>query len=375
MLLPLLPLVKAKKHWIIRQISVKFLSKDTFQTLLTAQNLRFSLSKRLQTGAELFLILFLSFNTLWNLIDLEKSFEWALTSVWLLIAVLIYSICRTWTGFKEVGIRIDNLGASLAKGIFWPLVFVFACIGFLGFQKKPLAIPEPSQWLGFPLAGIIQQFFFLGFFYNHYETVFRRAWIAGFLAAATFALYHLPNPGLMAATFLGGLYLSFFYARYRNLLAAGILHGLISLALTLTLEPAGMIQSYNVGPTPLKGLRAAVHQRLEPETQLAAYQSSSIPSSYFESFDRPVYRLTQFHDYEDLLKSAKPVLIAIPKDVQDGFAPQLRAPFQVVGKYNVWKRKFPNQYRLTLLNALTFNIPKLKGLYRREVLLVSNRLH
>lgn len=340
--------------------------------MLAAPKLKFSVSNRLQTGLELFLILFLSFNTLWNLIALEKSFEWAFASVWLLAVVLAYSLRRSWKGFKEVGLRIDNLGSSLAKGILWPLVFVLACLSLAWLQKWPLAIPKASQWLGFPLAGIVQQFFFLGFFYNHYETVFRKAWLAGFLAAATFALYHLPNPGLMATTFLGGLYLSFFYARYRNLLAAGIIHGLISLTLTLTLEPAGIIQGYNVGPLPLKGIRAAVLQNLEPETRLAAYQSSSIPSSYFKNFDRPVLRLTQFQGYEDMLKMAEPVLIAIPRDVHDGFAPHLTAPFYVAGKYNVWKRKFSNQYPLTLLYALTFNIPKLKALYRREVLLVSN---
>ena len=177
--------------------------------------------------------------------------------------------------------------------------------------------------------------------------IFQRRWLAGLVSAAAFSLYHLPNSALVGITLLGGLYLAFFYGRYRNLLAAGIIHGWLSLALTFTLEPAGVIKNYNVGPVPLRGIRATVRQNLKPETRLGAYQSSSIPSSYFNAFDRPVRLLNHFWEYKEMLKAGGAVLIAIPADVHEGFAGHLTAPAYVWEKYFVWKRKFLNQYALT----------------------------
>lgn len=81
--------------------------------------LKFPLPPGLFTAVEVLLLLFLSFNTLWNLIYLEKSFEWAFASIWLLIAVFAYSLARSWKGFKAVGIRLDNFLSSLMRGIIW----------------------------------------------------------------------------------------------------------------------------------------------------------------------------------------------------------------------------------------------------------------
>jgi hypothetical protein len=114
--------------------------------------------------AEVPLVLFLSFNTLWNLVYLEKDFPPVFWSLVLLCAVFTFSFIRNFQGLYETGFRLDTLLPSLLKGLPVPLIAAAGSAVFAVVQKAQIAVPHAEQWLTFAAAGIAQQFIFLGFF-------------------------------------------------------------------------------------------------------------------------------------------------------------------------------------------------------------------
>ncbi len=54
--------------------------------------------------------------------------------------------------------------------------------------------------------------------------------------ALTFSLLHLPNSFLVGATFLTGLGSCWLYARAKNLWVLGLAHGLVSLAVSVSIS-------------------------------------------------------------------------------------------------------------------------------------------
>ena len=330
-------------------------------------------SKQLEKAVEIVLILFLYNFAFWYVVFLEKNSYLAFWAFFLLAGLVVYSVWKHWEGFQAWGIRIDNLAASFKKTLL-PLVVVFStCIiyGFIG--RIPFALPRWDQWILFPVGGVLQQLLFQGYFYNRYETIVKQRAAAIGLTAFTFSLFHIPNMPLMILTFLGGIYVSWFFSKYRNLIATGVLHGLVSLALTFTLEVGGVIKSYRVGPEPLYPLRKTIHESLKPDSKIAVYQSSSIPRSFYRSFDREVAQLKRQDEFKRFLEQKELCFVAIPANAYNDFLPNFKTAPPILGTYRVWKRKFPKQSLKTIRCIITLNFKKLDSLYRREVYLVTNR--
>lgn len=157
------------------------------------------------------------------------------------------------------------------RWLFWVDASFFFCAAVLAFRKKPFELPPPEftvviVGLGIAIAGtvmfiaaelgtlhhlfgarrpllhagmylswaIIQQWIQQSFFFVRLERLLHRGILASFTAAAMFGLAHLPNPVLAPITFLGGWLLSEIYRRYRSVLPLGIAHGLVGLAIALS---------------------------------------------------------------------------------------------------------------------------------------------
>lgn len=157
------------------------------------------------------------------------------------------------------------------RWLFWVDASFFLCAAVLAFRKKPFELPPPEftvviVGLGIAIAGtvmfiaaelgtlhhlfgarrpllhagmylswaIIQQWIQQSFFFVRLERLLHRGILASFTAAAMFGLAHLPNPVLAPITFLGGWLLSEIYRRYRSVLPLGIAHGLVGLAIALS---------------------------------------------------------------------------------------------------------------------------------------------
>jgi len=165
-----------------------------------------------------------------------------------------------------------------------------------------------------------------------------------------------------------------FFSKYRNIFIVALLHGWISLMLTMTLEPAGFIQDYKVGPQPMAPLKQEIRDYLTPETRIAQYMPSrGVPSSYQKSFDRPVDSFKIPHRLDSFLAVESQAFVAVDKMLFHSMKHQLKTPFYVWNEYRVWLRKFPHRRSRTLKCVLTFNYSQLKKYYREDVLLIANK--
>jgi hypothetical protein len=123
---------------------------------------------------------------------------------------------------------VVGLGLTLAAAV----LFVAAEVGTLhGLFGTPHRFVHAGMYLTWAL---IQQWIQQSFFFVRLERLLHRGVLASFTAAAMFGLAHLPNPVLAPLTFFGGWLLSELYRRYRCVLPLGIAHGLVGLAIALS---------------------------------------------------------------------------------------------------------------------------------------------
>lgn len=160
------------------------------------------------------------------------------------------------------GLRRGNL----RTGLWWALIIGLALGVFQLTQRragpelwelirtgKALYLFPLAALFGLLTAGFTEEFFFRGFLQTRIEKLSGRPWLAVFLAALAFGLYHVPyaylNPswptaGDLGAAFrvgmteglLGGLILGSGYVLWkRNLLACIVLHGMIDAVPIMTM--------------------------------------------------------------------------------------------------------------------------------------------
>jgi membrane protease YdiL (CAAX protease family) len=100
--------------------------------------------------------------------------------------------------------------------------------GLFGIQRPLLHASTYLIW------AIVQQWIQQSFFFVRLERLLHRGVLASFTAALMFGLAHLPNPVLAPLTFFGGWLLSELYRRHRNILPLGIAHGVVGLAIAVS---------------------------------------------------------------------------------------------------------------------------------------------
>ncbi|HYG79414.1 MAG TPA: CPBP family intramembrane glutamic endopeptidase [Pyrinomonadaceae bacterium] len=200
---------------------------------------------------------------LWEIASVVVSFliaEWAVLPfagnsklvaafpVGLAFALMLYSHRARGESAREIGWRLDNFWR--AARLLLPFVAVagviIVCAGWLlkGLRFDGRQILEWALWL--PLWGFMQQYVLQGFVNRRAQIALGRGWPSVLLVATVFALLHLPNPLLAAATFAGGLVWAYVYQRAPNLFALALSHALMSMLLAVSLPPA-LIKSLRVG--------------------------------------------------------------------------------------------------------------------------------
>ena len=179
---------------------------------------------------------------------------WALTAAALIVAfaaVTFPSVRRLGIGLRGV---IGSLWAIPAAALFCGLVVLVA---WKAGSLKILYGAQPVWWhaLGYALWAFEQQFILNSFFYNHFEKLLGDNRRAVLVTAALFSLVHLPNPVLVPATFIGGLFFVAIFRQKRNIYPLGIAHAMFGLTLAISI-PDQWIRHMRVG---LSFLRFHVH--------------------------------------------------------------------------------------------------------------------
>lgn len=200
---------------------------------------------------------------LWEVASVTASFliaEWtvlpfagnsklaAAVPVGLAFALMFYSHRARGESARAIGWRLDNFWQA-ARLLALPVLAAAIIIMGAGALLKSLCfdgrqVLEWAVWL--PLWGLMQQYVLQGFINRRAQLAFGRGWPGVLLVALVFALLHLPNPWLAAATFTGGLIWAYVYQRAPNLFALALSHALMSMLLAVSLPPS-ITKSLRVG--------------------------------------------------------------------------------------------------------------------------------
>lgn len=204
---------------------------------------------------------------IWEIVSVITSCflaEWVVTAVaggshFLIIVPVIFAFGFMFLShrlhgesLKEIGFRIDNFGKA-ARLLILPMLVASVILIGVGYFNRSV---DFFRWrrggaiLGMPLLGmlwgLVQQYALQGFINRRAQLSWGPGLISILIVAVLFGLFHLPNPVLMLATFLGGLVWATVYQRAPNLFALAISHGLMTWILISTV-PSNLLHGLRVG--------------------------------------------------------------------------------------------------------------------------------
>jgi hypothetical protein len=168
--------------------------------------------------------------TVWTAKLEQRSFFW-ICAGWF----LAFAVAALWRGWREVTAPPLKFSLVLIAGGLLVAGMVIAVAARMGTLHALFGIKNPLRHAGmYILWAVIQQWIQQNYFFARFEQLTRRGVLATFTAAALFAVVHVPNPVLVPVTFLGGWVLSEVYRRYRYVLPLGIAHGIVGIAIALS---------------------------------------------------------------------------------------------------------------------------------------------
>jgi membrane protease YdiL (CAAX protease family) len=169
--------------------------------------------------------------TIWTAHETQQKLFW-ISAAWFFILAVV-SVARGDTlGLRRPPLRLMALTVPLTIVIATGMVIVSSLLGTLhGLfgTKRPLL--HASMYL---LWSLVQQCIQQCYFFTRVEKIVTGGIRASFITAALFAVAHLPNPVLTFVTLFGGWILSEIYRRYRTVYPLAIAHGLIGLAIAIS---------------------------------------------------------------------------------------------------------------------------------------------
>lgn len=169
--------------------------------------------------------------TIWTGRTLQRRLFWT-CAVWFGCWAIVALWRSRWRWLKLPFPRVGALLILSAALVAGGLVAVGAAMGTLhGLFGSKAPLFHAGSYV---VWAVIQQWIQQKFFFTRFEELFHRGLMASFITALLFAVAHIPNPVLVPVTLIGGWLTSELYRRYRSVLPLGIGHGLIGLALAVS---------------------------------------------------------------------------------------------------------------------------------------------
>jgi hypothetical protein len=181
----------------------------------------------LQVGTGYALIM----GTIWTVKTTQRWFFW-ISAAWFLVWALITAWRTLRRGVKLPSAKIAGLvvlAGAMVAGSFVALAATLGTLHGLFGRKDPL-LHAGSYMVWAIIQQIIQQTFFL----TRFEQLTQSGLRASLIAASLFGVAHLPNPVLAPVTLAGGWLMSELYLRYRTVLPLGIAHGMVGMAIAVS---------------------------------------------------------------------------------------------------------------------------------------------
>ena len=172
---------------------------------------------------------------------------WSLLLLWVTVSFLLHRDTP-----KTIGWRADNLWPATRRSLwfFVPSALLLWITGLsLGMlHRAPIHLINRQRFIGYLAFCLLQQVLLNSYLTNRLLSAFNNnAIAAALLSGLIFGALHWPNPVLVPLTFIGGVAMTWLFARERNILpltlAQSILGGLIWWAFPLLWH-----HSMRVGP-------------------------------------------------------------------------------------------------------------------------------
>jgi len=179
--------------------------------------------------------LLLSYMWVW-----QRSFPGELfVCIGLVVGLAVWSHRRRGESARDLGFRLDNLAPAAVK-VFLFVGPLIAFILIVGVTLETFRVPARDELLArlivLPLFGVAQQYLLLGFYLRRFEEALPGQRWPVLATALVFSLLHLPNSFLVGATFAAGIGSCWLYRRAKNLWVLGLAHGLLSLAVSVSIS-------------------------------------------------------------------------------------------------------------------------------------------
>jgi hypothetical protein len=152
---------------------------------------------------------------------------------------IVWATVRQKRTAQQLGIGAHGFVPSLwvvPAAIAAALLMILA--GWIAGTLHGLYGPNPVIYhsVGYALWVIAQEFILQSFFYVNVEQLAGNRLRSAVIATALFTAAHLPNLLLVAATLAVGICFTQLFRRYRNIYSLGIAHGLLGLALAVSVS-------------------------------------------------------------------------------------------------------------------------------------------
>ena len=184
----------------------------------------------------------------WYIWDLQYAHpsSWVVFPFWLIASFLLHHDTP-----ETMGWRADNVGPAIRQGLMVFAVFVSVIVVsgfFLGaFHRTLLHLTDRHRFVGYFAFCMLQQVALNSYITNRFLAALNSPKVAAVLAGLIFAGLHWPNPVLVPITLVGGIVMSWLFAKQRNILpltlGQAVLGGLIWWAF-----PIAWHHSMRVGP-------------------------------------------------------------------------------------------------------------------------------
>jgi membrane protease YdiL (CAAX protease family) len=196
-----------------------------------------------QDVAQLLLVLATIEGTLWTQGRLQARWFW--------VALVTLIVCVLWSRprVSELGIGLRGVsGASLALPVALVVSSAILIVAWRMGTLKILYGDQPVSWhaIFYALWALEQQFILNSFFYRRFENLLGDNAKALLVTAVIFSLVHIPNPVLVPATFLGGLFFVSMFRRFRNIYPLALAHAMLGLTLAISI-PDHWLRHMRVG--------------------------------------------------------------------------------------------------------------------------------
>jgi hypothetical protein len=328
-----------------------------------------SINQNARTWAalELALLIILWTLTIWGPWLWTGISAWTLAGVGSMLATVCLSLLLRRPGWRNSGLSFIGFWPGIRWAGFLTLCFLAVSLFLWGVADVQFPALSASMVAGTFVSGILQEAFFLGYVLQRWNDALQ-SWRTAVLAnALQLGWIHLPDPGLVAVSTLGGLLFGVVFMRVRNVWGFGLAHGVFSLLTLPLLLQVGLIKTMRVGPPDLAWFVKTIESEMEPGDQIWIGSQNLDRKEFVRDLKLPVDTVKDDSDFrrlESLLAAAKPrvFLVVREKDLDRYWSRRSLERLFTLTERDEWRLYFSSE------NEAPFFSDR-----RDRVLLVSNQ--